>query len=584
MGCVSLVCAAAPHCCDPTAFWDNDCVNLIPSTCDRMCGEIDGQCTLCYKDSVDHDGDGFSFSTGDCMDCDPEVNPGAYDYPWNGADEDCSGVPDDQPLTCDDVLPLAPDPTAQIGQYLAAIELCNTATAAGPAWGVVSPGANFVKVNAWPSGVGSPPHASGYGILPKYGQNNLPRAGERLLAISSGAARNPGDPLYVAPTLPPGGLTIAGDAVPYPAGFPQAGHDTQGKPCPLPNDVGPKARDSVGLWFQVRAPTNAHSFSFDFDFFSAEYFTELCTDHNDTFATFVTNSTLPLDPVHGNNVAFDGGGNPISVNNTFFVIPGGVFAWNHPALLGTGFDEDYQTLWHLPSTYQHPPGTCFSGVCGGATDWLTTTVPTLPGDLVTVMFAVWDQKFHTRDAVVLLDNWRWSTEPASVETLPAGPPPSHSESYAPGTFARDYDATNLCLLGEVPVWGLWSWVTETPNDARVAFYVQTAPTVAELDGAPADPLEFSTPPWPSGPLTGQCSPAPCTGGVPAVAASAYPVGAAFFDTQGGSTMVDTTLAAYGRNRNEAAVRIVAALLPSADTLSAPVLEAWNLEVSCVPAE
>jgi hypothetical protein len=582
-GCVSKVCAAKPECCDPAGLWDTACVNLIPSTCDMLCGEVDGTCTLCYKDTQDHDGDGFSFSQGDCMDCDPDVNPSAYDYPYNGADEDCSGVPDDEVMTCDEALTLSPDPVAQIQSYLSAIELCQTTTTGGPGWGVL-PGASFVRANAWPNGGGPLPHPSGYGILPQYGQNNHPRAGDRLLSISSGAARNPGDPQYVAPTLPPSGLVIPGDLVPYPAGFPQAGHDANGNPCPLPNDAGPSARDSVGLWFKLRAPSNARSFSFDFDFFSAEYFTELCTDHNDTFATFVTNSALPVDPVHGNNVAFDAGGNPISVNNTFFTIPGGVHVWNHPALLGTGFDEDYQTAWHLAPKYDHPPGTCFSGVCGGATDWLTTTVPTLPGDTVTVMFAVWDQKFHTRDAVVLIDNWRWSTDPASVETLPAGPPPSNTETYAPGTLQRDYDASGLCGLGEVPFWGLWSWDTQTPSDSRVRFYVQTAPSLAELDFAPVDPLEFSNPPWPTSPLTGSCSPAPCTGGIPATAASAYAVGAGFFDTQGGSTLVDATLASLGRSRNDNAVRIWAVLEPSSDTFSAPILEGWNLEVSCVPSE
>ena len=36
-----------------------------------------------YADNVDHDGDGFAATDGDCNDCDPNVNPGALDVPKN---------------------------------------------------------------------------------------------------------------------------------------------------------------------------------------------------------------------------------------------------------------------------------------------------------------------------------------------------------------------------------------------------------------------------------------------------------------------------------------------------------------------
>ncbi len=40
-------------------------------------------------------------SQGDCNDCTAQMNPGAYDYPGNGVDEDCDGIPDDEPTGCD---------------------------------------------------------------------------------------------------------------------------------------------------------------------------------------------------------------------------------------------------------------------------------------------------------------------------------------------------------------------------------------------------------------------------------------------------------------------------------------------------
>ena len=50
----------------------------------------------------DWDHDGWSTAQGDCNDCDPNANPGAYDVIGGldggpGQDEDCSGKADDEP-------------------------------------------------------------------------------------------------------------------------------------------------------------------------------------------------------------------------------------------------------------------------------------------------------------------------------------------------------------------------------------------------------------------------------------------------------------------------------------------------------
>src|SRR5262245_50643233 len=47
--------------------------------------------------NVDKDGDGYTGATGDCNECTNQMNPGAFDYPSNGIDEDCNGTPDDEP-------------------------------------------------------------------------------------------------------------------------------------------------------------------------------------------------------------------------------------------------------------------------------------------------------------------------------------------------------------------------------------------------------------------------------------------------------------------------------------------------------
>ena len=86
----------------------------------------------------DKDQDGYTAATGDCNDCDPFSNPGAFDVPDNKIDEDCSGTPDDEVAACEDGL-------AENGDAVAAakaIGICRTATpnAMGKSrtWGLLS--------------------------------------------------------------------------------------------------------------------------------------------------------------------------------------------------------------------------------------------------------------------------------------------------------------------------------------------------------------------------------------------------------------------------------------------------------------
>jgi hypothetical protein len=87
--------------------------------------------------NADDDGDGYSVADGDCNDCDPATNPGAFDVPGNQIDEDCSGTADDERMTCDDALPIDGDAAAADR----AIGLCRTtvANAKGKArtWGLL---------------------------------------------------------------------------------------------------------------------------------------------------------------------------------------------------------------------------------------------------------------------------------------------------------------------------------------------------------------------------------------------------------------------------------------------------------------
>jgi hypothetical protein len=196
----------------------------------------------------DADGDGFSVNQGDCNDCDANVNPGAAEIvsaDGPPTDEDCDGFID-VASACDEGIALTDvDPMSAAR----AIGLCKQAE--GNSWGVIS--AAYVRANG--GTLASPGAATG--ILPQFGTNVPPRSGERLLALSSGYARDANGPECTSPTS----CQMAGPGT-APSGFPQ---DVPG--C----DGGTDINDDVGLELRVRAPNNVQSYSYDFKFHSYEF-------------------------------------------------------------------------------------------------------------------------------------------------------------------------------------------------------------------------------------------------------------------------------------------------------------------------
>jgi hypothetical protein len=147
-------------------------------------------------------------------------------------------------------------------------------------------------------------------------------------------------------------------------------------------------------------------------------------------------------------------------------------------------------------------------------------------------------------------------------------PSMFPSQYVDAWFIRDYDTTDACPKGTAPRWGFFSWDALTPSDSSIDFEIAVAPSVAELPSSPDnDSLLFSNPPGPAL-LAGQ--PIGVRAGVP--------------DTRFGGTMVDDTIAANGWPRDSRAMRLRAHLMPSTDRLQAPVLQLWNQQISCQPAE
>jgi hypothetical protein len=361
-------------------------------------GAGSNNCTL--QDSMDHDGDGTSFVDGDCNDCDPNVNQAAIEVATDSSDpeavasdENCDGQVDEAVPTCDSGLTVADTNAVNAA---AALDICGDANS-GP-WGVVS--ASWVRAQG---GVPATP-GQATGLLPTFGANG-PRNGDALLVISSGYARdeNAADPCGTMSCQ----TTGAGQP---PAGFPQGVVGCEG---------GTDINDDIALEVNLKAPSNAIGYSFDFAFMSFEFPEWVCTDYNDQFVALV--DPAPMDAING-NISFDSQTNPVSVNVAYFdnCDPAGQSQFGSMCQL---FGSNCPTA---PSPYC-PLGPAFMNGTGfntwgdsGSTGWLVTTAPVEGGESFRIRFAIWDTGDANLDSTVMLDNFKWIAEGGTVEvgTLP----------------------------------------------------------------------------------------------------------------------------------------------------------------------
>jgi hypothetical protein len=364
----------------------------------------------------DMDKDGWTPNGGDCNDCDPNVNPGAIDT-WHAAadggagywgDEDCSGNPGDNAMPCDTGLALD-DVTA--GDGAKAIELCATATTADRKYGVLS--ASYVRAD----GTAFPTVSLQVGIQPAFGTNVHVQAGQSMLALSSGYSRTVGQ------TGACNGISCVTNASgTAPTGFPE--DDPMCPPTPA-------IADDVALQIQVRVPTNATGYAFDFKFYSFEYPDWVCdtSGYNDQFVALVNPPPMgawtPSGSMFG-NISFDMNNHPVSVNMGYFDVcdpttpsrfashcqssggncpplPNPYCPMGTGELAGTGFD-----VWHS------------SVGPAGATKWLETQAPATPGSIMTIQFTMWDAGNDEFDSTTLIDNFHWI---ATGGSIPVGTAP-----------------------------------------------------------------------------------------------------------------------------------------------------------------
>lgn len=348
-----------------------------------------------WHDGTDHDGDGWSANDGDCNDCDPNANPGAYDYPNNHVDEDCDGTPDDEPAGCDTSLAFD---SKDAFDAVKAVDICRPKTAEnaqGPQrhWGPID--AEFVRCDGSPALTSNPNWDLGHGNLPKLGAN-LPLQGKRMFVLSSGSARDPSDPGY----QDVGGFDKGYTCTP-PTGFPH-----EAPACP--GSITGAPHDCMGLRIVMRVPTNAKSFSYSQNFFTYEFPNWICTEFNDYFVALLTPRLPNLKDA---NIAFDQAGNPVSVNNSLLQVCDTQSAGGKTFGCPLGSSTLQKTGF----------GTDTGGSNHAATGWLKTTAPvdTMKGKDVTLVFAIWDSGDGILDSTTLVDSFAWSVDPASgANTVP----------------------------------------------------------------------------------------------------------------------------------------------------------------------
>jgi hypothetical protein len=319
----------------------------------------------------DYDGDGYTPNQGDCNDWDPRIGPGAIEVRGDGVDNNCNGLVDEDISNCASGLAGKKD-----------------ADSIAKSMGICDDTFLLSSTFKGPSDPVARALLNSFGIL-------KPKEGENMILISNGHAA---DKENGVPYKPQPGTGL---------GF----MNTYKNPEPnLPAVMGcgqmqpALVNDYTELVLKLKAPTNANSFSFDFQFFSAEYPEWVCSQFNDEF---LVEMDSPKEFSQPTNISFDDQKNPITVNNGFFTVckNGTTPQTQHckrpvSEIAMTGYDAT-------------DGGT---DPVGGSTGWLTTTAPVTPGEEFTLRFIIFDEGDHILDSAALIDNFRWSAQAVDQPT------------------------------------------------------------------------------------------------------------------------------------------------------------------------
>jgi hypothetical protein len=349
--------------------------------------------------------------------------PSHFEVPGNGLDDDCDGDIDEPADVCDAGLPSnSGDPF----QYAAALDLCQMTTEIDPQWGLISAALTLADGTGLPA-------AQSRSIRSAFGSANFPQAGVAMAVLSTGAAAATGqtNPPHVA--FQPGLDT--GTESPAPADWLAANGGLFPTLSSCPGSVGVTAFNPVLLTLRIRVPGNARSFRLSASFLGSEFPEWVCSPYFDLVVVLLDSgfSGLPA--------------NPVDKNLAFYRTPAGVvypvgvdLAWGDTGLFTqclngptgcaggavpgtistctgtTGLALTGMDVVNPPGIPPHPGWCGASNLAGGGTSWLIVRGNVQPGEIIDLRLAVWDTSDDLYDSVLLLDDFRWSTDVAEPGT------------------------------------------------------------------------------------------------------------------------------------------------------------------------
>ncbi len=388
------ICKAGLATCANTGYWGN-CEGMVlpePEICnngvDENCDGEDGT----EDNTIDIDGDGYTYCTGDCCEIESEclhpelVSPAGYDFPGNSVDDNCNGTVDEVDA-CD--AGLGQDSTDPV-DMVKSFDLCPKP--ADKDYGLLTASVSLAD------GTGSP-QAVQHKIFPGFGNVIVPHTGGSFLMLSSGTAGNP----Y---TSTEEDLTQNSSA---PADWYQAnGNQFPSSPaCGAGTPGNEPVNDPIMITLTAKVPANARAFSIDIYFFSRE-FPEYVCDYNDFFLVLLDSTYTNPDPAFQNpfdkNLAMDEAGNPVGIN----LAPAGLFR----VCCQGGMECGYDPLHNYGQFCTMGPGELagtglYEGSKEGGTGWLVTRGNVMAGEDITLRLVIWDTKDNILDSLVLIDNFKW---------------------------------------------------------------------------------------------------------------------------------------------------------------------------------
>ncbi len=433
-------CKAGMRTCKEDGTWSgcNGEVRPLFEICDNGADE---DCNGTVDDGSDMDGDGYTYCAEDCCDSPGDcpnpamVHPGAYEV-VNDIDDNCNGETDEKDPACDTGVTVSQDVASS------AVSLARSAGFCEP-WllsaqlGLAGPQATEYICDS--GGVFSCPKYNRlslpfpyfdgtyqtYAVNPKFGNAIEKKQGDNIAILSTGPWDGPTKDASVA-TLAAGDMktasTVPEDWINFQPNCTAPKAPSCGGAAPDPTTQNscagkalPVVQDPIMLTVRLKVPPNAGAFRINTYFCSVEYPDTVCSssNYNDFFIALLDSTFNQVNPTsehlnpYDKNLAKDVLGNPVGVD----LAPAGLFTvcseennnWGFctgdAELAGTGFDN-------------------FGGC--GCTGWLVTQGNVVPGEEITLRFAVFEQGTvsygpdHSWDSTILLDNFEWLAD----ETTP----------------------------------------------------------------------------------------------------------------------------------------------------------------------